>query len=46
MVLSTVKLSDRRFLQLFFLPSDEKQFPVNEQQPTAESSPLSRGFKT
>lgn len=46
MVLSTVKLSDRRFFQLFFLPSDEKQFPVNEQQPTAESSPLSRGFKT
>lgn len=46
MVLSNVKLSDTGLFQLFFLQSDEKQFPVNEQQSTAESSLLSRGFKT
>lgn len=45
-VLPTVKLSDRNSFQLFFLLSDEKQFPVNEQQSTAESSLLSRSFKT
>lgn len=31
MVLSNVKLSDIGLFQLFFLLSDEKQFPVNEQ---------------
>lgn len=46
MVLSNVKLSDIGLFQLFFLLSNEKQFPVNEQQSTAESSLLRRGFKT